>query len=1022
MSDYCEVVVNRPILRHRVVPDAGYPEERDRPGGLAGINPRAVTFSYAVPEDLRQQVALGQLVEVPFRSSTLQGVIVGLSDTPPPDVDIRPIISILDPIPALTPVQVVLARWLSARYLAHLSSCVWLFLPPGIRRSPQSVVAAVPDKKPPPDLDARAQALFLYLRGKEDPTPAGDLEAEPLKVLSDIQLVRTWQRLAPPRVAPLIDRTAELIATPEEIAAVLPGLGRASKQADLLSFLATSDDPLPALDDVLSAVGCTASPLRALVERGWVKLTPKRTLVATTLSGPAVQAALTDLAGAPAQQAVLASLCEQPGPLETTQVDASPTTFAKLEAKGYLRRWTEPATVALALDSDQVLEAVSELKGTTGYAAVLDVLAREEGRVWVGWIYAQTDATLDMLRVLAEAGLIVLDEARRWRDPLADQSFVLEQPPRLTPEQETAWQTIQKDMQPFAHQAGSRNQASDLPTSQSPQPPISQSPSLQSSAFLLYGVTGSGKTEIYLQAVAEALRRGRGAIVLVPEIALAAQTVRRVVARFPGKVAVWHSDLSLGQRFDTWQRVRAGELPVVVGARSALFAPLPNLGLIVVDEEHEPAYKGGQSPRYHAREVALQLGQLTGATVILGSATPDVTTFRRSQRDELRLLTLPKRVLAHRQHLAIQARVAKTHLSLRTMKPPAPGLNDLLTLPLPPVEVVDLREELKAGNRTIFSRTLQHAMRETLDADQQVILFLNRRGAATFVLCRDCGHVMECPRCDMPLTFHAEDAVLTCHHCNHRQPNPDQCPVCQSSRIRYFGLGTEQVEAAVSEMFPDARPLRWDLDTARTRGSHAAFLEHFVEGRANVLVGTQMIAKGLDLPRVTLVGVISADTALFLPDFRAAERTFQLLMQVAGRAGRSPLGGRVILQTYNPDLPIIRTAAAHDYAAFYQDELAARHESRYPPFKRLARLIFVGSGANRAQREAERMARVLRTHIARQGVPGVELIGPAPCFYHKLRGQQRWHILVRADEPEALLRPMTLPLGWRVDVDPVDLL
>jgi primosomal protein N' (replication factor Y) len=338
------------------------------------------------------------------------------------------------------------------------------------------------------------------------------------------------------------------------------------------------------------------------------------------------------------------------------------------------------------------------------------------------------------------------------------------------------------------------------------------------------------------------------------------------------------------------------------------------------------------------------------------------------------------------------------------------------------VEVVDLSQELKAGNPSIFSRTLQDAIRDTLAADQQVMLFLNRRGTATFVLCRDCGHVMTCPRCRMPLTFHAADEALICHHCNRRQANPSQCPVCQSRRIRYFGLGTERVEAAVRDMFPTARPLRWDMDTARARGSHEAFLSQFVEGQANVLIGTQMIAKGLDMPRVTLVGVISADTALFLPDFRAAERTFQLLVQVAGRAGRSPLGGRVIIQTYHPELPLIRAAAAHDYGAFYRKELADRHQGHYPPFKRLARLVFTGTGARRAEEEAEGMAQTLKAHVARRGEPGVEIVGPAPCFYGKLRGQHRWHIVIRANEPEAVLRPITLPLGWRVDVDPTDFL
>ncbi|GAB4542344.1 MAG: hypothetical protein Kow0063_34230 [Anaerolineae bacterium] len=995
MSTYCEVVVNRPISRRPVTAGSPPPQDGER-GEEAAANPLDVSFSYTVPEELRDQVAVGQLVEVPFRSGMVQGVIVGLSDRPPPRIDTRPILSILEPAPALSATQIALARWMSRRYLAHISHCLWLWLPPGAQRPPQTVAEAVPGKEAPPDLDARARALLLYLRGREAPTPVKDLEPEPLKLLSDIGLVRTRQRLAPPRVGPQIDRTVQLIATAEEIAIVLPTLGRASKQADVLLHLANLEDPLPALDDVLAAVGCSEGPVRALAERGWVALTPRRKLVATPLTGPAIEAALRDLARAPAQQAVLAFLHKHPGPIEISDLKVSSTILAGLEAKGYIRRWTEPASVSLSLEPDEILDAILELRGTAGHAAVLDLLEREEGPVWVGWVYAQTDASLNTLQTLADAGLIAIDEARRWRDPLADKSFVLERPPRLTPDQEAVWRVIQAA--------------------------IRGAESREAPAFLLHGVTGSGKTEIYLQAIAETLAQGRGAILLVPEIALAAQTVRRVAARFPGQVAVWHSHLSLGERYDTWQRVRDGDLPVVVGARSALFAPVPNLGVIIVDEEHEPAYKAGRSPRYHAREVALQLARLSKATLILGSATPDVATFRRAERGELELLTLPRRVLAHRQHLALQARSIKRASARPVARPLDARFQELSELPLPQVQVVDLREELKAGNRSIFSRALQQAIRETLQADQQVILFLNRRGAATFVLCRDCGYVMQCSRCKMPLTFHAEGEELVCHHCNRRLPNPDQCPACHSSRIRYFGLGTERVEATVREMFPNALPLRWDMDTAQARGSHSAFLQHFIEGRANVLVGTQMIAKGLDLPRVTLVGVVSTDTALYLPDFRAAERTFQLLAQVAGRAGRSPLGGRVILQTYNPDLPVIRAAASHDYMSFYRDELAARRAGRYPPFKRLARLVFIGSSARRAQREAEQMATTLRSYIARQGIPAVEVIGPAPCFYHRLRGQYRWHILVRASEPETVLGPISLPPGWRVDVDPMDLL
>jgi primosomal protein N' (replication factor Y) len=986
MIRFAEVVVNRPMAQRRVVRDgeAALEQLPLEPGP----DPFAVTFTYLIPEHLQDQVVPGQLVEVPFRSGTLQAVVVGLSDRPPPDIAVRPLTSILEATPLLSPTQLQLARWLSASYLAPLRDCVELFLPPGIQRLPQTVVEVVPGKTPPPDMDARAVALYRYLQ-KKGATPVDELEAATLKILTDIQLVSLSQRLAPPRVHPDIERSAELIATAEEVVAALPQLGHSSQQADVLLHLAALDDPLPALGDVLDAAGCGESVVRQLAKRGWVKLAPRQAMVDTPLADAKLEEALAALAGKPARRAALAFLQSHPGPQLAAKLEVPRDDLAALERHGYIRRWQEPATVSLILAYDGVIPAVLELRGAARHAAVLDMLAHEEGRVWAGWVYLQTGANLEILKRLQAAGLVALDEARRWRDPLAERSFVLETPPQLTPEQAGVWEVI----------AGAIGASG-----------------ARKSVFLLHGVTGSGKTEVYLRAVAEVLQRGQGAIVLVPEIALAAQTVQRVAARFPGKVAVWHSDLSLGERFDTWQRVRDGQLPVVVGARSALFAPVRNLGLIVVDEEHEPAYKQARSPRYHARDVALQLGQLAGAAVILGSATPDVVTFRRAERGELQLLSLPRRVLAHRQHLA--------QLGTPLVKPAAPvnGQPDVLSLPLPPVEVVDLCAELKAGNTSIFSRSLQQALRQTLSAGQQTILYLNRRGTATFVLCRDCGYVLICPRCQLPFTYHSADEALICHHCNRRQPNPTQCPACHSSRIRYFGLGTERVEAAVRDRFPDARPLRWDQDTARVRGSHAAFLQQFVEGQANVLIGTQMIAKGLDLPRVTLVGVISADTALFFPDFRAAERTFQLLTQVAGRAGRSPLGGRVIVQTYHPELSIIQAAAAHDYAVFYREELAARRDGRYPPYKRLARLVFSGTGAERAQHQAEALAALLRSTIARRGEPNVDILGPAPCFYPKLHGQYRWHIIVRADQPQTVIRSIPLALGWRVDVDPTDFL
>ena len=414
-----------------------------------------------------------------------------------------------------------------------------------------------------------------------------------------------------------------------------------------------------------------------------------------------------------------------------------------------------------------------------------------------------------------------------------------------------------------------------------------------------------------MRALQATLAAGRRAIILVPEISLTAQTVRRFEARFPGRVAVMHSQLSLGQRYAVWDRVRRGEADVVIGPRSALFAPISRLGLIVLDEAHDTSYKQDEPiplPPYHARDAAIALGQLTGATVLLGSATPDLVTYYRARQGVYHLLQLPHRILPDALGTPLEPSAGS--------EPQAHGL--------PPVRIVDLRQELRAGNRSIFSRPLQEALRRTLEANEQAILFLNRRGAATFVLCRDCGYVARCPNCETPLTLHrkmtgktaSSPGNLVCHHCNHQQQSPSHCPDCGGQRIRYFGLGTERVEDAVRELYPEARLLRWDRDTA-TGPDHERHLQAFVDHRVDVLIGTQMIAKGLDLPLVTLVGVISADTALYLPDYGAAERTFQLLTQVAGRAGRSLRGGQVIVQTYNPDHYAIQAASRHDYATFY---------------------------------------------------------------------------------------------------------
>ncbi len=598
------------------------------------------------------------------------------------------------------------------------------------------------------------------------------------------------------------------------------------------------------------------------------------------------------------------------------------------------------------------------------------------------------------LKALVDKGLVELEEQEVWRDPLQGRTFVPSFFPRLTEAQDAARREIETSL----HREGSE-------------------------VFLLHGVTGSGKTEIYLRALQEVLDLGQQAIVLVPEIALTPQTIRRFAARFPGRIAVLHSGLSLGERYDGWRRVRDGLVDVVIGSRSALFAPADRLGLIVIDEEHEWSYKQDRTPRYHARDVAVRLAELRGCKVILGSATPDVVSYYRAQQGRYRLLHLPRRIMGHRRRVEEQrAQHGIDAGRARAVKEVGEGYDEAVYMDLPPVQVVDLREELKAGNRSIFSRALTWAMAEALEAGEQVILFLNRRGATTFVICRDCGFVLKCKRCDVPLTYHSAEDDLVCHHCNWRTSLPDACPNCWGTRIKHFGIGTQKVEAVAHRLFPQARVVRWDRDTTGGKMSHEKILEQFINHQAHVMIGTQMIAKGLDLPLVTLVGVLSADTALRLPDFRAGERTFQLLTQVAGRAGRSILGGKVIVQTYAPDHYCIQAASRHDYEGFYAQEMEFRRQQRYPPFSSLVRLVYVERDAQRCEAETAKMHRILENKIARLGLPELDLIGPAPAFLSRIRGQYRWHLIVRGKDPHTLLEGLDLGRGWRVDVDPVSVL
>lgn len=478
--------------------------------------------------------------------------------------------------------------------------------------------------------------------------------------------------------------------------------------------------------------------------------------------------------------------------------------------------------------------------------------------------------------------------------------------------------------------------------------------------IVLKGVTGSGKTEVYLQAIAHTLAHGRTAVVLLPEIALTTQMTERFRRRFGDRVAVLHSGLSDAKKYAQWQRIRRGEAPVVLGARSAVFAPLADIGLIVMDEEHETSYKQDRDPRYVTREVAIWRSRQTGAVTVLGSATPSMESMYRATMGHYRLLTLGQRVGAR---------------------------------PLPEVEVVDMRRSDSGGQQSLFSRSLQREIALRLERKEQSILFLNRRGYSTILLCRDCGEVATCPSCDISLTLHrAHGAQLRCHFCGYRENQRTQCASCGSDRIRAFGAGTQRVESELLERYPGIRVIRMDVDTTSAKGAHERMLSEFARKEADVLLGTQMIAKGLDFPSVTLVGVIAADTALRVPDFRAAERTFQLLVQVSGRAGRHELPGKVVVQTFAPEHYAIQTAAAQDYDHFFELELATRAAMRYPPYTEICKFLVASHAETEARLHAQRLHD--RLCEALHSLSDVKILAAVPATFARLRDQFRYQIIL----------------------------
>jgi primosomal protein N' (replication factor Y) len=518
----------------------------------------------------------------------------------------------------------------------------------------------------------------------------------------------------------------------------------------------------------------------------------------------------------------------------------------------------------------------------------------------------------------------------------------------------------------------------------------------QHRAILLHGVTGSGKTEVYMQGIETVISYGRQGLILVPEISLTPQTRQRFQDRF-GRVAVLHSHMTDAERHFQWRRISQGEADVVIGPRSAVFAPLPNLGLIVIDEEHETSFKQDTIPRYHARDVALHRASLEQIPLVLGSATPSLETWHRARTGQYGLANLPRRI--HNR-------------------------------PMPKVEIVDLRESRHETARGSISRPLYEAMRATLQSQGQVILLLNRRGFSSSIQCKACGFVVACPDCDLPLTHHHDGSKAVCHYCDYTIPTPPACPQCKHDGVRYQGLGTQKLEMEVKQRFPQARIARMDSDTMRKPGSHERILSEFRKGHLQILLGTQMIAKGLDFPNVLTVGIINADMALHFPDFRASEKTFQLITQVAGRTGRGERAGTVYLQTFSPEHPAIQAASRHDFLGFAVPELEHREKFGYPPFGAIARLIIRGPDAAETEAYAQGVGKSLQ-RIKEQWAEDCRILGPAPPPIGKLRGKYRFHILVQSDQPRVVngllsraiveLKPPK-EIQYVIDIDPIDML
>ncbi|SFC05982.1 replication restart DNA helicase PriA [Bacillus sp. OV322] len=561
--------------------------------------------------------------------------------------------------------------------------------------------------------------------------------------------------------------------------------------------------------------------------------------------------------------------------------------------------------------------------------AVVRFFISSPGKISLKELTEKTNASTSTIKALEDKKILAETEEEIYRNPYQDRVFERTKPFDLTDEQAVALKPVVSAIEAEKHEV-----------------------------FLLYGVTGSGKTEIYLQAIDSVLQKGKEAIMLVPEISLTPQTVKRFKERFGEQVAVMHSGLSAGEKYDEWRKIHRKEVKVVVGARSAVFAPFENLGIIIIDEEHESSYKQEETPRYHARDAAIERALSHKCPVILGSATPALESFARGQKGVYTLLTLTKRMNNHA---------------------------------MPSVQIVDMREELRSGNRSMFSEILFEKMKDRVEKGEQMVLLLNKRGHSSFVMCRSCGIVLNCPNCDISLTYHRFNDSLKCHYCGHEEGMPSICPECSSDHIRFFGTGTQKVEEELVKLLPQAKVIRMDVDTTSRKGSHERLLTAFGEGKADILLGTQMIAKGLDFPNITLVGVLSADTMLHLPDFRSSEKTFQLLTQVSGRAGRHELEGEVIIQTYTPEHYSIELSGTQNYDAFYEREMMIRRQNHYPPYYYVALVTVSHEDLMKAVSTTEKITKYLSSGLSSKSI----ILGPVASPITRINNRYRYQCLIK---------------------------